>query len=61
MRQVSNSHPLKQDTQCARQPATNSPVTDVTSTDMACNAGSSAVTSKCPVTAGSKVTGTRSL
>lgn len=44
------------DSQCARQPTSNSPVTDVTSTDMACNAGTSAVTSKCPVTAGSTVT-----
>lgn len=45
------------DTQCARQPTSNSPVTDVTSADMACNAGTSAVSSKCPVTAGSTVTG----
>lgn len=44
-------------TQCARIPLTNSPVTDVTSTDMVCNAGTSPVTSKCPVTAGSTVTG----
>jgi cellulase len=40
-------------TQCARTPLSNSPVTDVTSTDVACNAGTSAVASKCPVTAGS--------
>lgn len=45
------------DTQCARQPVSNSPVTDVTSDDMACNAGTSAVSSNCPVTAGSTVTG----
>lgn len=45
------------DTQCARIPLSNSPVTDVTSADIACNAGTSAVTSKCPVTAGSTVTG----
>lgn len=45
------------DTQCARQPTSNSPVTDVTSADMACNAGTTAVSSKCPVTAGSTVTG----
>lgn len=45
------------DTQCARQPVSNSPVTDVTSNDMACNAGTSAVSSNCPVTAGSTVTG----
>lgn len=45
------------DTQCARQPVSNSPVTDVTSNDLACNAGTSAVASNCPVTAGSTVTG----
>lgn len=45
------------DTQCARQPVSNSPVTDVTSDDLACNAGTSAVSSNCPVTAGSTVTG----
>lgn len=45
-------------TQCARIPLTNSPVTDVTSNDLACNAGTSAVTAKCSVTAGSTVTGT---
>ncbi|ROV92211.1 hypothetical protein VMCG_09324 [Cytospora schulzeri] len=43
-------------TSCARIPLSNSPVTDVTSTDLACNAGTSAVTAKCSVTAGSKVT-----
>lgn len=41
-------------TQCARVPLSNTPVTDVTSTDMACNAGTSAVSSTCPVTAGSR-------
>lgn len=45
------------DTQCARQPVSNSPVTDVTSNDLACNAGTSAVSSNCPVPAGSTVTG----
>lgn len=45
------------DTQCARTPLSNSPVTDITSADMACNAGTSAVSSNCPVTAGSIVTG----
>lgn len=45
------------DTQCARVPVSNSPVTDVTSDDLACNAGTSAVSSNCPVTAGSTVTG----
>lgn len=46
------------ESQCARLPVSNSPVADVTSADLACNAGTSAVTSKCPVTAGSTVTGT---
>lgn len=45
------------DTQCARQPVSNSPITDVTSADIACNAGTTAVSSNCPVTAGSTVTG----
>ncbi|CAN8103905.1 unnamed protein product [Discula destructiva] len=44
------------DTQCARIPVSNSPVTDVTSPDMACNAGTAAVSSNCPVTAGSTIT-----
>lgn len=44
-------------TQCARIPLSNSPVTDVTSADLACNAGTSAVSLKCSVTAGSTVTG----
>ncbi|ROV96455.1 hypothetical protein VSDG_05498 [Cytospora chrysosperma] len=43
-------------TSCARIPLSNSPVTDVTSTDLACNAGTSPVTAKCSVTAGSTVT-----
>ncbi|KAK7747848.1 hypothetical protein SLS53_001097 [Cytospora paraplurivora] len=43
-------------TQCARIPLSNSPVTDVTSDDLACNAGTSAVSLKCSVTAGSTVT-----
>ncbi|KAH8894484.1 hypothetical protein GQ53DRAFT_744672 [Thozetella sp. PMI_491] len=47
---------VDQGSTCARLPLSNSPVTDVTSDDMACNAGTSAVTSKCAVTAGSTVT-----
>jgi lytic cellulose monooxygenase (C1-hydroxylating) len=47
---------VDQGTTCARTPLSNSPVTDVTSDDMACNAGTSAVSSKCAVTAGSTVT-----
>jgi len=42
--------------QCARLPASNSPVTDVTSTNMRCNAGASRPGGKCPVKAGSTVT-----
>ncbi|KAJ2903817.1 hypothetical protein MKZ38_009291 [Zalerion maritima] len=42
--------------QCVRQPPSNSPVTDVTSDDIACNAGTSPVSSICPVPAGSTVT-----
>ncbi|KAI3392787.1 hypothetical protein diail_5178 [Diaporthe ilicicola] len=42
--------------QCARLPASNSPVTDVLSNDIACNAGSSSSTAKCSVKAGSTVT-----
>ncbi|KAG8160264.1 hypothetical protein KVR01_009800 [Diaporthe batatas] len=44
------------DTSCARIPLTNSPVQDVTSKDMACNAGTSPAASKCNVPAGSTVT-----
>ncbi|POS69619.1 glycosylhydrolase family 61-5 [Diaporthe helianthi] len=44
------------DTSCARIPLSNSPVQDVTSKDMACNAGTSPVASKCDVPAGSTVT-----
>lgn len=47
---------VDQGTTCARIPLSNSPVTDVTSTDIACNAGTSAASSKCGVTAGSTVT-----
>ncbi|KAI0127596.1 glycoside hydrolase family 61 protein [Xylariales sp. AK1849] len=47
---------VDQGTMCARIPLSNSPVTDVTSTDMTCNAGTSAVSSNCAVTAGSNVT-----
>lgn len=42
--------------QCARLPASNSPVTNVLSSDIACNAGSSSAAAKCPVKAGSTVT-----
>ncbi|KAI1263703.1 carbohydrate-binding module family 1 protein [Xylariaceae sp. FL1019] len=41
---------------CVRLPLSNSPVTDVTSDDIACNAGTSAVSGKCAVSAGSIVT-----
>ncbi|KAI1313312.1 carbohydrate-binding module family 1 protein [Xylaria venustula] len=41
---------------CARLPLSNSPVTDVTSSAIACNAGTSPVTGKCTVAAGSTVT-----
>ncbi|KAK2607616.1 hypothetical protein N8I77_006279 [Diaporthe amygdali] len=43
-------------TSCARIPLSNSPVQDVTSNDLACNAGTSPVTPKCDVPAGSTVT-----
>ncbi|ORY71495.1 glycoside hydrolase family 61 protein [Pseudomassariella vexata] len=42
--------------QCVRLPASNSPVTDVTSNDIRCNAGSSPVAAKCIVAAGDTVT-----
>ncbi|KAK3937317.1 glycoside hydrolase [Diplogelasinospora grovesii] len=42
--------------QCARLPLSNSPVTNVASNDVRCNAGTSPVVSKCPVKAGSTVT-----
>jgi cellulase len=42
--------------QCARLPGSNSPVTDVSSTNMRCNAGSSPARAKCPVKAGGTVT-----
>ncbi|KAH8158056.1 auxiliary activity family 9 [Xylaria polymorpha] len=41
---------------CARLPLSNSPVQDVTSKDLACNAGTSPVTGKCTVAAGATVT-----
>lgn len=41
--------------QCARLPASNSPVTNVLSNDIACNAGSSSAAAKCAVKAGSTV------
>lgn len=43
-------------TQCARIPASNSPVTNVASNDVRCNAGASRPGAKCPVKAGSTVT-----
>ncbi|KAI1749100.1 carbohydrate-binding module family 1 protein [Xylaria castorea] len=43
-------------TSCARLPLSNSPVQDVTSKDIACNAGTSAVAGKCSVAAGATVT-----
>ncbi|KXX81265.1 putative endo-beta-1,4-glucanase D [Madurella mycetomatis] len=42
--------------QCARLPGSNSPVTNVASNDMRCNAGASRPGGKCPVNAGSTVT-----
>ncbi|KAJ4418927.1 hypothetical protein N0V82_005276 [Gnomoniopsis sp. IMI 355080] len=41
---------------CARLPLSNNPVTDVTSNDIACNAGTSPAAAKCSVNAGSVVT-----
>ncbi|KAL2156583.1 hypothetical protein VTH82DRAFT_1328 [Thermothelomyces myriococcoides] len=42
--------------ECARLPASNSPITDVSSTAIRCNANPSPAQSKCPVEAGSTVT-----
>jgi len=42
--------------QCARRPASNSPVTNVNSADLRCNAGAARVAGKCPVKAGGTVT-----
>lgn len=42
--------------QCARVPPSNSPVTNVNSNDIRCNAGTSPIAKKCPVKAGSTVT-----
>ncbi|KAB5530284.1 glycosyl hydrolase family 61-domain-containing protein [Coniochaeta sp. 2T2.1] len=42
--------------QCARLPQSNSPVTNVASNDVRCNAGTSPVGKKCAVAAGSTVT-----
>lgn len=42
--------------QCARLPLSNSPVTDVSSNNIRCNANSGAVGKKCPVKAGDTVT-----
>ncbi|KAJ2974920.1 hypothetical protein NUW58_g6114 [Xylaria curta] len=41
---------------CARLPLSNSPVQDVTSSAIACNAGTSPVAGKCSVAAGATVT-----
>ncbi|KAH8828785.1 glycosyl hydrolase family 61-domain-containing protein [Flagelloscypha sp. PMI_526] len=41
---------------CVRLPLSNSPVTDVTSADLACNVNATATSGVCPVTAGSSVT-----
>ncbi|KAK2753522.1 glycosyl hydrolase family 61 [Colletotrichum kahawae] len=41
---------------CVRMPASNSPVTDVTSNDMRCNAGSAAASTTCGVKAGDTIT-----
>ncbi|KAI1764583.1 lytic polysaccharide monooxygenase [Hypoxylon sp. FL1150] len=41
---------------CARLPPSNSPITDVTSSDIACNANTKGVTSKCAAAAGTTVT-----
>jgi lytic cellulose monooxygenase (C1-hydroxylating) len=42
--------------QCIRLPLSNSPVTNVTSNDIRCNAGTSPVAYKCLVAAGDTVT-----
>lgn len=42
--------------QCIRLPLSNSPVTNVTSNDIRCNAGTSPVAYKCGVAAGDTVT-----
>ncbi|KAK3357776.1 glycoside hydrolase family 61 protein [Lasiosphaeria hispida] len=42
--------------QCARRPASNTPVTNVASNDLRCNAGAARAAGKCPVKAGSTVT-----
>ncbi|KAF2645727.1 hypothetical protein P280DRAFT_532065 [Massarina eburnea CBS 473.64] len=41
---------------CVRLPASNNPITDVTSNDLRCNAGSAAAASNCAVKAGDTVT-----
>ncbi|EJC98672.1 glycoside hydrolase family 61 protein [Fomitiporia mediterranea MF3/22] len=41
---------------CVRTPASNSPVTDVTSTDIACNAGASSSPNLCTVNPGDEIT-----
>ncbi|KAF9012117.1 glycoside hydrolase family 61 protein [Hymenopellis radicata] len=41
---------------CVRTPASNSPVTDVTSADIACNAGAASNSGVCPIQPGDSVT-----
>ncbi|KAI2611606.1 lytic polysaccharide monooxygenase [Hypoxylon fragiforme] len=43
-------------TQCVRMPSSNSPVTNVNSPDIRCNAGTRGISGKCAVKAGSTVT-----
>ncbi|WYZ43504.1 hypothetical protein EsH8_VI_001203 [Colletotrichum jinshuiense] len=45
-----------QESSCVRMPASNSPVADVTSNDMRCNANSAAATTTCGVKAGDTIT-----
>ncbi|KAI1073526.1 glycosyl hydrolase family 61-domain-containing protein [Whalleya microplaca] len=45
-----------QQSTCARLPASNSPVIDVESNDIRCNANSAAASSTCPVAAGDTIT-----
>ncbi|KAL0934350.1 glycosyl hydrolase family 61 [Colletotrichum truncatum] len=45
-----------QSSTCVRMPASNSPVTDVTSNDMRCNAGAAKAASTCGVKAGDTIT-----
>ncbi|KJR81227.1 uncharacterized protein SPSK_01239 [Sporothrix schenckii 1099-18] len=49
-------HATFQDLWCARLPLSNTPVTDVASNDIRCNAGTKPVANKCAVTPGTTVT-----